>query len=83
METAPNTPNTNAIPIADVSNSSGGTMTNLALAGLFCFSLKQILDFFGVDQSVYMIYLSFGSFMFINTLVLDTKYPQIVVSHNL
>lgn len=55
-------------------------MTTLAMSGLFMFALKQILDFFGVDKEVYMIYLSFGAFMFLTTLVIDTKYFQLNIA---
>lgn len=55
-------------------------MTTLAMSGLFIFALQQILDFFGIDKEVYMIYLSFGAFMFLTTLVIDTKYFQLNIA---
>jgi hypothetical protein len=55
-------------------------MNSITLIGInviLIYSIIQILKFYGVDESVYGIYLLFYIFILISVLVLPNDYPKI------
>jgi hypothetical protein len=57
--------------------SSSKIITTLGFAMLMLYIILQILNFYGIGQDVYGIYLVFFLFLITNTLVLPTKYSEI------
>ena len=52
-------------------------ITALGIASIILYILIQILNFYGVGQDVYGIYLAFIIFMIINFFMLPTKNAEI------
>jgi hypothetical protein len=52
-------------------------ITTIGLTWLILYIFIQILNFYGIGQDVYGIYLAFIVFMILNSLVLPTKNAQI------
>ena len=57
--------------------SSSKIITTVGFAMLMLYIILQILNFYGIGQDVYGIYLVFFLFLLTNTLVLPTKYSEI------
>ena len=56
------------------------TITILGISLLFFYSLTTILQFYGVDTSVYAIYILFYVFLIISRLILPTTYIKLFPS---
>jgi|UniRef100_A0A6C0IHY0 hypothetical protein len=52
-------------------------ITFIGLSIIFFYSLTQILNFFGVSQEIYGIYLLFYIFMATSVIVLPNNYPTV------
>lgn len=52
-------------------------ITLLGVSLVFFYSLTQILKFYGIDESVYGVYILFYIFIIISILVLPNDYPKI------
>jgi len=52
------------------------TITLLGLSIIFFYSLTQILNFFGIGEDVYGVYILFYIFIIISILVLPNDYPK-------
>jgi hypothetical protein len=52
-------------------------ITTIGLTWLILYIIIQILNFYGVGQDVYGIYLAFIVFMILNSFVLPTKNAQL------
>jgi hypothetical protein len=52
------------------------TITLLGLSIIFFYSLTQILNFYGVGEDVYGVYILFYIFIIISILVLPNDYPK-------
>lgn len=52
-------------------------ITTIGLTWLILYIFIQILNFYGVGQDVYGIYLAFIVFMILNSLILPTKNAQL------
>ena len=57
--------------------SSSKIITTVGFTMLMLYIILQILNFYGIGQDVYGIYLVFFLFLVINTLVLPTQYSKI------
>ena len=57
--------------------SSSKIITTVGFAMLMLYIILQILNFYGIGQDVYGIYLVFFLFLLTNTLVLPTQYSEI------
>jgi hypothetical protein len=53
-------------------------ITILGVSILLFYSVVTILNFYGVSQSVYSIYLLFYIFIVISMIVLPSDYPKII-----
>lgn len=53
------------------------TITILGISLLFFYSLTTILQFYGIDTSVYAIYILFYVFLIISRLILPTTYVKL------
>jgi hypothetical protein len=53
-------------------------ITILGVSTLLFYCVVTILNFYGIDQSVYSIYLLFYVFIVISMIVLPTDYPKFV-----
>jgi len=53
------------------------TITILGISLLFFYSLTTILQFYGIDTSVYAIYILFYIFIIISRLILPTTYMKL------
>jgi uncharacterized membrane protein len=51
-------------------------ITLIGLSLLFFYSITQILNFYGINESIYGIYLLFYIFIVISILVLPNDYPK-------
>ena len=51
-------------------------ITLIGLSLLFFYSITQILNFYGVSESTYGIYLLFYIFIVISILILPNDYPK-------
>jgi hypothetical protein len=56
------------------------TITILGMALLFFYSLTTILQFYGLDTSVYAIYILFYVFLIVSRLILPTTYVKLFPS---
>jgi hypothetical protein len=56
------------------------TITILGISLLFFYSLTTILQFYGIDTSVYAIYVLFYIFIIISRLILPTTYMKLFPS---
>ena len=56
------------------------TITILGISLLFFYSLTTILQFYGIDTSVYAIYILFYIFIIISRLILPTTYMKLFPS---
>ena len=56
------------------------TITILGITLLFFYSLTTILQFYGIDTSVYAIYILFYVFLIISRLILPTTYVKLFPS---
>ena len=52
-------------------------ITLLGVSLVFFYSLTQILKFYGIDESVYGVYILFYLFIILSILVLPNDYPKI------
>ena len=52
------------------------TITILGISLLFFYSLTTILNFYGIDTSVYNIYILFYIFIIVSTFILPTTYTK-------
>ena len=52
------------------------TITILGISLLFFYSLTQILQFYGIDPSIFAIYIIFYVFLIISKLILPSTYPS-------
>jgi hypothetical protein len=52
-------------------------ITLIGLSIVFLYSLTQILNFYGVSQDVYGVYVLFYIFIVISILVLPNNYPKV------
>ena len=52
------------------------TITLVGLSIIFFYSLTQILNFYGVDQSVYGVYILFYIFIILCILILPNSYDK-------
>ena len=52
------------------------TITILGISLLFFYSLIQILQFYGIDPSIFAIYIIFYVFLIISKLILPSTYPS-------
>ena len=52
------------------------TITILGISLLFFYSLIQILQFYGIDPSIFAIYIIFYVFIIISKLILPSTYPS-------
>ena len=53
------------------------TITILGISLLFFYSLTTILQFYGIDTSVYAIYILFYVFLIISQLILPTTFVKL------
>jgi hypothetical protein len=51
-------------------------ITLIGLSIIFFYSLTQILNFYGVGQDVYGVYILFYIFIIISILILPNDYPK-------
>ena len=51
-------------------------ITLIGLSIIFFYSLSQILNFYGVGQDVYGVYILFYIFIIISILILPNDYPK-------
>jgi hypothetical protein len=51
-------------------------ITLIGLSIVFFYSLSQILNFYGVGQDVYGVYILFYIFIIISILILPNEYPK-------
>ena len=51
-------------------------ITLIGLSIVFFYSLSQILNFYGVGQDVYGVYILFYIFIIISILILPNDYPK-------
>jgi hypothetical protein len=54
------------------------TITLLGLSIIFFYCITQVLNFYGVGQDVYGVYVLFYLFLIICMLVLPNEYPKVV-----
>lgn len=52
-------------------------ITLIGLSIIFFYSLTQILNFYGVSEDVYGVYILFYIFIIISILVLPNNYPKV------
>ena len=52
------------------------SITLIGLSIIFFYSLSQILNFYGVGEDVYGVYILFYIFIIISILVLPNDYPK-------
>lgn len=52
------------------------SITLIGLSIIFFYSLTQILNFYGVGEDVYGVYILFYIFIIISILVLPNNYPK-------
>jgi hypothetical protein len=52
-------------------------ITLIGISIIFFYSLTQILNFYGVGEDVYGIYVLFYIFIIISSLILPNDYPRI------
>jgi hypothetical protein len=52
-------------------------ITLIGLSIVFFYSLTQILNFYGVDQSTYGVYILFYIFIIMCIFVLPNEYPKV------
>jgi hypothetical protein len=52
-------------------------ITLIGLSIIFFYSLTQILNFYGVGEDVYGVYILFYIFIIISILVLPNNYPKV------
>ena len=52
------------------------SITLIGLSIIFCYSITQILTFYGVGEDVYGVYILFYIFIIISILVLPNSYPK-------
>ena len=53
------------------------SITLIGLSIIFFYTLTQILSFYGVDQSVYGVYLMFYMFIMLCILILPNNYDKL------
>ena len=53
------------------------SITLIGLSIIFFYSLTQILNFYGVGEDVYGVYILFYIFIIISILVLPNDYPKV------
>ena len=53
------------------------TITILGISLLFFYCVTSILQFYGIDTSVYLIYILFYIFIIISRFILPTNYPSL------
>jgi hypothetical protein len=51
-------------------------ITLIGFSIIFFYSLTKILNFYGLDESVYGVYILFYIFIIINILILPNDYPK-------
>jgi hypothetical protein len=54
-----------------------GVITLLGLSIIFFYSLTQILNFYGIGEDVYGIYILFYIFIILCILILPNDYPKV------
>jgi len=52
-------------------------ITVIGISIVFFYSLTQILNFYGVSQEIYGVYVMFYIFMVISILILPNGYPNV------
>jgi len=52
------------------------TITLIGISIIFFYSLTQILNFYGVGEDIYGVYILFYIFIIISILVLPNDYPK-------
>jgi hypothetical protein len=53
------------------------TITLIGISILFLYSFIQILNFYGIGQDIYGLYLLFYIFIIISILILPNDYPKV------
>ena len=53
------------------------TITLIGLSIIFFYSLTQILNFYGIGQDVYGVYILFYIFIILCILILPNNYPHV------
>lgn len=52
-------------------------ITLIGLSVIFFYSLTQVLNFYGIGEDVYGVYILFYSFIILCILILPNNYPKI------
>jgi hypothetical protein len=52
-------------------------ITLIGVSMIFLYSLSQILNFYGISQEIYGVYILFYIFIIISILVLPNEYPKL------
>lgn len=52
-------------------------ITLIGLSIIFLYSLTQILNFYGISEDVYGVYILFYIFMLVSILILPNDYPKV------
>lgn len=52
-------------------------ITLIGLSIIFLYSLIQILNFYGIDQNSYIVYILFYIFIILSIIILPNNYPKI------
>jgi hypothetical protein len=54
-----------------------GVITLLGLSIIFFYSLTQVLNFYGIGEDVYGIYILFYIFIILSIIILPNDYPKV------